>query len=81
VRIPLGTLTADEGVRLMALEGDLGRRVKGQSEAISAVAEGVRLARAQLSSSTNVFSIHGPSYPCEHIATSRDLYFNPTVIV
>ncbi len=46
--IPVGTLTADEGVRLMALEGDLGKRVKGQPEAISAVAEAVRLARAGL---------------------------------
>lgn len=37
--IPVGTLTADEGARLMELEGDLGERVKGQPEAISAVAE------------------------------------------
>lgn len=46
--IPVGTLTADEGARLMALEGDLGQRVKGQPEAISAVAEAVRMARAGL---------------------------------
>ncbi len=46
--IPVGTLTADEGARLMALEGELGRRVKGQPEAIAAVAEAVRLARAGL---------------------------------
>jgi ATP-dependent Clp protease ATP-binding subunit ClpC len=46
--IPVGALTADEGARLMALEEDLSKRVKGQPEAISAVAEAVRLARAGL---------------------------------
>ena len=46
--IPVGTLTADEGVRLMTLEDDLSKRVKGQREAISAVAEAVRLARTGL---------------------------------
>ena len=62
--IPVGTLTADEGARLMALEGDLGRRVKGQSEAISAVAEAVRLARAGLKKPgrpVGVFLFVGPS--------------------
>jgi len=44
----VGTLSADEGARLMALEEDLAKRVKGQKEAISAVAEAVRLARAGL---------------------------------
>ena len=46
--IPVGSLNADEGARLMALEEDLAKRVKGQAEAISAVAEAVRLARAGL---------------------------------
>jgi ATP-dependent Clp protease ATP-binding subunit ClpC len=62
--IPVGTLTADEGVRLMALEDDLGRRVKGQPEAISAVAEAVRLARAGLKKPgrpMGVFLFVGPS--------------------
>lgn len=62
--IPVGTLTADEGARLMALEGDLGRRVKGQPEAISAVAEAVRLARAGLKKPERpigVFLFVGPS--------------------
>jgi ATP-dependent Clp protease ATP-binding subunit ClpC len=62
--IPVGTLTADEGVRLMALEGDLGQRVKGQPEAISAVAEAVRLARAGLKKPNRpmgVFLFVGPS--------------------
>jgi ATP-dependent Clp protease ATP-binding subunit ClpC len=62
--IPVGTLTADEGLRLMALEGDLGKRVKGQPEAISAVAEAVRLARAGLKKPNRpvgVFLFVGPS--------------------
>ncbi len=62
--IPVGTLTADDGVRLMALEGDLGKRVKGQPEAISAVAEAVRLARAGLKKPNRpmgVFLFVGPS--------------------
>ena len=62
--IPVGTLTADEGARLMALEGDLGKRVKGQPEAISAVAEAVRLARAGLKKPgrpVGVFLFVGPS--------------------
>ncbi len=62
--IPVGTLTADDGARLMALEEDLGRRVKGQPEAISAVAEAVRLARAGLKKPgrpVGVFLFVGPS--------------------
>jgi len=62
--IPVGTLTADEGARLMELEGDLGKRVKGQPEAISAVAEAVRLARAGLGKPgrpVGVFLFVGPS--------------------
>jgi ATP-dependent Clp protease ATP-binding subunit ClpC len=62
--IPVGTLTADEGARLMALEGDLGKRVKGQPEAISSVAEAVRLARAGLKKPgrpVGVFLFVGPS--------------------
>ena len=62
--MPVGTLTADEGARLMELEGDLGRRVKGQPVAISAVAEAVRLARAGLKKPgrpVGVFLFVGPS--------------------
>jgi ATP-dependent Clp protease ATP-binding subunit ClpC len=62
--IPVGTLTADEGARLMELEGDLGKRVKGQPEAISAVAEAVRMARAGLGRPgrpVGVFLFVGPS--------------------
>ncbi|MCX6868177.1 MAG: AAA family ATPase [Verrucomicrobia bacterium] len=62
--IPVGSLTADEGVGLMALEEDLSKRVKGQPEAISAVAEAVRLARAGLKKPgrpVGVFLFVGPS--------------------
>jgi ATP-dependent Clp protease ATP-binding subunit ClpC len=62
--IPVGSLIAEEGVRLMALEVDLARRVKGQPEAISAVAEAVRLARAGLKKPNRpmgVFLFVGPS--------------------
>jgi ATP-dependent Clp protease ATP-binding subunit ClpC len=62
--IPVGTLTADEGVRLMTLEDDLSKRVKGQREAISAVAEAVRLARTGLKKPgrpMGVFLFVGPS--------------------
>ncbi len=46
--IPLGTLTADEEERLKRLEELLSGRVKGQPEAIAAVADAVRLARVGL---------------------------------
>ncbi len=62
--IPMGTLTADEGVRLMELESDLSKRVKGQPLAISAVADAVRMARAGLKKPNRpmgVFLFVGPS--------------------
>jgi ATP-dependent Clp protease ATP-binding subunit ClpC len=62
--IPLGTLTADEGERLKRLEELLSGRVKGQPEAIAAVADAVRLARAGLKKPerpAGVFLFVGPS--------------------
>ncbi|MCX6879110.1 MAG: AAA family ATPase [Verrucomicrobia bacterium] len=64
--VPVGGLKSalHEGARLMALEEDLTRRVKGQAEAISAVAEAVRLARAGLKKPgrpVGVFLFVGPS--------------------
>ena len=62
--IPVGTLTADEGARLMALECDLEKRVKGQPDAITAVAAAMRLARAGLKKPNRpmaVFLFVGPS--------------------
>ncbi|MEI6279366.1 MAG: ATP-dependent Clp protease ATP-binding subunit [Verrucomicrobiae bacterium] len=47
-KIPVGTLTEDEGLRLRSMEKALGRRVKGQEDAIKAVSEAVRLARTGL---------------------------------
>jgi ATP-dependent Clp protease ATP-binding subunit ClpC len=62
--IPVGTLTADEGARLMALECDLEKRVKGQPDALTAVAAAMRLARAGLKKPNRpmaVFLFVGPS--------------------
>jgi ATP-dependent Clp protease ATP-binding subunit ClpC len=47
-KIPVGTLTEDEGQRLRSMEEVLGRRVKGQAAAIKTVSEAVRLARTGL---------------------------------
>ncbi len=62
--IPVGTLTADEGRRLKEMELLLTQRVKGQPEAIAAVAEAVRLARAGLKKPerpAGVFLFAGPT--------------------
>jgi ATP-dependent Clp protease ATP-binding subunit ClpC len=62
--IPLGTLNADEGERLKDMEKLLSERVKGQPEAIAAVAEAVRLARAGLKKPerpAGVFLFAGPT--------------------
>jgi len=47
--IPVSQLTQEERERLMRLEGQLHERVVGQEEAVSAVAEAIRRARAGLS--------------------------------
>jgi ATP-dependent Clp protease ATP-binding subunit ClpC len=47
-KIPVGTLTEDEGQRLRSMEKALGKRVKGQAAAIKTVSEAVRLARTGL---------------------------------
>jgi ATP-dependent Clp protease ATP-binding subunit ClpC len=47
-KIPIGTLTAEEGERLSGMEAVLGLRVKGQDEAIHVVSDAVRLGRAGL---------------------------------
>jgi ATP-dependent Clp protease ATP-binding subunit ClpC len=47
-KIPVGTLTAEDGERLRGMEEALSSRVKGQEEAIRVVSEAVRLARAGL---------------------------------
>ncbi len=47
-KIPVGTLTEDEGTRLRTMEKALARRVMGQEDAIKTVSEAVRLARTGL---------------------------------
>ena len=47
-KIPVGTLTEDEGQRLRSMEEVLGRRVKGQDASIKTVSEAVRLSRTGL---------------------------------
>jgi len=47
-KIPVGTLTEDEGVRLRSMEEALAKRVKGQADAIKTISEAVRLARTGL---------------------------------
>jgi ATP-dependent Clp protease ATP-binding subunit ClpC len=47
--IPVSQLTQEERERLLRLEGQLQERVVGQEEAVSAVAEAIRRARAGLS--------------------------------
>jgi ATP-dependent Clp protease ATP-binding subunit ClpC len=62
--IPVGTLTDDERDRLRRLEELLASRVKGQPEAITAVTEAVRFARAGLKKPERpigVFLFIGPS--------------------
>jgi len=46
--VPVEKVTTDEGVRLVALEETLHRRVVGQHEAVTAVAKAVRRSRAGL---------------------------------
>lgn len=46
--VPIGKLEMNEMDRLMALEDELGRRVKGQGRAIRGVARAIRRARAGL---------------------------------
>lgn len=62
--IPLGRLTADEGARLKDMETLLANRVMGQTDAIAAVAESIRLARAGLKKPDRpmgVFLFAGPT--------------------
>ncbi len=47
-QVPVGELTEDEMARLSRLESVLAERVKGQDEAVAAVADAVRTARAGL---------------------------------
>lgn len=48
--VPQGTFTENEAEKLLNLEAEMGKRVIGQKEAVTAVAEGLRRARSGLSS-------------------------------
>jgi ATP-dependent Clp protease ATP-binding subunit ClpC len=63
-KVPVGELTEDDSARLLRLEADLEKRVKGQRPAIAAVSEAIRLARSGLKQGgrpIGVFLFAGPS--------------------
>ena len=62
--IPVGQLTQDEQQRLLGLDATLKQRVVGQDEAITTIAQGIRLARGALrdpQKPMGVFLFLGPS--------------------
>ncbi|MDQ0509461.1 type VI secretion system ATPase TssH [Ancylobacter amanitiformis] len=62
--IPTGNMVRDEARSILALAGDLERRIRGQDQAIAAIDEGMRAAKAGLNSPTQpmgVFLFVGPS--------------------
>ncbi|WP_127089605.1 type VI secretion system ATPase TssH [Aquabacter cavernae] len=62
--IPMGNMVRDEAASVLALADNLARRIKGQSQAVSAIDEGMRAAKAGLNSPTQpmgVFLFVGPS--------------------
>jgi ATP-dependent Clp protease ATP-binding subunit ClpC len=62
--VPVQQLSKDENARLQNLEADLGKRVKGQGEAISATARAVRRGRVDLKEENEpvaVFVFLGPT--------------------
>ncbi|KAL9181327.1 hypothetical protein ACHAXT_010132 [Thalassiosira profunda] len=62
--IPVGRLDRDEKARLMRLEADIAKRVKGQDEAVRSVARAVRRARSGLRDQTKpvaTFMFCGPT--------------------
>ena len=63
-KVPVGDLAEDEPARLLRLESDLEKRVKGQPRAIHALSEAIRLARSGLKKGgrpIGVFLFVGPS--------------------
>lgn len=47
-KVPVGDFEEDDSLRLLSLESELGKRVKGQKHAIESVSEAIRLARSGL---------------------------------
>jgi ATP-dependent Clp protease ATP-binding subunit ClpC len=61
--IPVSQLTEEERERLLRLEGQLHERIVGQEEAVEAVAEAIRRARAGLSTRTGPSAASCSSVP------------------
>ena len=62
--VPVGNMVKDEASRLLTLEADLQRRVKGQNHVMSAVATGIRAAKSGLKDPRQpmgIFLFVGPS--------------------
>lgn len=62
--IPVGSMVRDEAASILALEGNLLKRIKGQEPAIAAVAQGIRSAKAGVGNPNapmGVFLLVGPS--------------------
>ncbi len=62
--IPVGNMVRDEAASVLALAENLSRRIKGQAQAVAAIDEGMRAAKAGLNSPTQpmgVFLFVGPS--------------------
>ncbi|MDR3496368.1 MAG: type VI secretion system ATPase TssH [Ancalomicrobiaceae bacterium] len=62
--IPLGSMVRDEASAVLTLAANLGRRIKGQNEAIEAIDAGIRAAKASLNSPSQpqgTFLFVGPS--------------------
>lgn len=79
-KIPLTAVTQDEGAKLMRLESEMHRRVVGQDEAVSLVANSLRRSRAELRSGSRPianFLFLGPSGvgKTELTKTIAEVYF------
>lgn len=62
--IPMGNMVRDEAASVLALAENLSKRIKGQGQAVGAIDEGMRAAKAGLNSPTQpmgVFLFVGPS--------------------
>ena len=62
--VPVGSMVQDEATRLLTLETDLMRRVRGQDHVMSAVAKGIRAAKSGLKDPRQpmgIFLFVGPS--------------------
>ncbi len=62
--IPLGKVMRDEATSILNLEKNLSNRIKGQNEALTAIAQGIKAAKAGLKSPNQpmgIFLLVGPS--------------------